>query len=77
MTDLKDKVALVTGGSRGIGKGIARAFAEAGAQVMISSRKAEACEAAAQELAQYGECVALPGNRGTGQSNRANRGTGH
>ncbi len=47
---LDGKVALVTGGSRGIGKGIARAFAEAGAQVMITSRKAESCEETAKEI---------------------------
>ena len=47
---LDGKVALVTGGSRGIGKGIARLFAEAGAQVMITSRKAQSCEETAKEL---------------------------
>jgi NAD(P)-dependent dehydrogenase (short-subunit alcohol dehydrogenase family) len=49
---LAGKVALVTGGSRGIGKGIAKAFADAGARVMITSRKAESCEATAKELGQ-------------------------
>src|SRR5262245_6867959 len=47
---LAGKVALVTGGSRGIGKGIAQVYARAGAQVMITSRKADACKAAAEEI---------------------------
>jgi NAD(P)-dependent dehydrogenase (short-subunit alcohol dehydrogenase family) len=50
MRELDGKVAIVTGGSRGIGLGIARALAAAGAKVMITSRKAEACEAAAKEI---------------------------
>ena len=47
---LDGKIALITGGSRGIGKGIARAFVDAGARVMITSRKAESCEETAREL---------------------------
>jgi NAD(P)-dependent dehydrogenase (short-subunit alcohol dehydrogenase family) len=47
---LEGKVALVTGASRGIGKAIARAYADAGASVLLSSRKQEALEAAAAEI---------------------------
>ncbi|WP_042376061.1 glucose 1-dehydrogenase [Streptacidiphilus melanogenes] len=54
------RTALVTGGTRGIGLMIARGLVEAGAKVYVSSRKPEACEAAAAELKQYGDAVALP-----------------
>ena len=47
---LDGKTALVTGGSRGIGKAIAKAFVDSGADVMISSRKAESCEETANEI---------------------------
>ena len=59
------KVALVTGGSRGIGLMIARGFVEAGAKVYISSRKAEVCEEVAAELSKSGACAALPADLGT------------
>lgn len=59
---LQGKVALVTGGSRGIGYMISQGLLQAGARVYISARKAQACKDAAAELGQYGECVALPGD---------------
>jgi NAD(P)-dependent dehydrogenase (short-subunit alcohol dehydrogenase family) len=49
--DLSGKVAVVTGGSRGIGRSIAQRLAEAGADVVIASRKLDGCEAAADEIA--------------------------
>src|SRR5215472_2127625 len=57
---LTGRTALVTGGSRGIGKMIAAGFLDAGAKVYITSRKAEQCDATARELASDGRCVSLP-----------------
>jgi NAD(P)-dependent dehydrogenase (short-subunit alcohol dehydrogenase family) len=54
------KTALVTGGTRGIGRMIAEGFVEAGATVYISSRKADACESVAAELSKKGTCIGLP-----------------
>ena len=62
MTDLfslKGRVALVTGGTRGIGNMIARGFLEQGARVYITGRKVGPAEAAAVELSKIGPCHAL------------------
>jgi 2-deoxy-D-gluconate 3-dehydrogenase len=59
---IEGKIALVTGGSRGIGEMIAAGFLAHGAKVYISSRKADLCDATARRLAEEygGECVSLP-----------------
>src|SRR5262245_36378815 len=62
---IKGKVALVTGGSRGIGLMIARGFVEAGAKVYISSRKREVCDQVARELSAIGQCISIPGDLST------------
>ena len=57
---IRNKVALVTGGSRGIGLMIARGYVEAGATVYITSRTAEVCKTVAEELSSIGRCISLP-----------------
>ncbi|MFG2055261.1 SDR family oxidoreductase [Micromonospora sp. NPDC048930] len=61
---VEGKTVLVTGGSRGIGLMIARGFVQAGAKVIISSRKADVCETVARELAAEGSCAAIPADLG-------------
>jgi len=63
--DLSGKTAVVTGGTRGIGLMMARGLLEAGARVYISSRKADACAAAADELGRYGPVAAIPADLST------------
>lgn len=62
MFNLEDKVALVTGGSRGIGRMMAEGLLQAGAKVYITARTVEECRQAADELSQYGVCESLPAN---------------
>jgi NAD(P)-dependent dehydrogenase (short-subunit alcohol dehydrogenase family) len=57
---LEGKVAVVTGGSRGIGFMISQGLLQAGARVYITARKAEPCEQAAEKLSQYGDCQSIP-----------------
>lgn len=63
--DVTGKNVVVTGGTRGIGLMIAKGFAEAGARVIISSRKPDACASAAAELSAFGDVVAHPSDLST------------
>jgi NAD(P)-dependent dehydrogenase (short-subunit alcohol dehydrogenase family) len=65
------KTALVTGGSRGIGRMIAGGFVEAGAKVYVSSRNAEAGAAVAAELSELGTCISVPADLSTEAGCRA------
>ncbi|MAT93043.1 MAG: 3-oxoacyl-ACP reductase [Halioglobus sp.] len=60
--DISGKVAVVTGGSRGIGAMIARGFVEAGVRVYITARREEELRQTESELSQLGECIAVPGD---------------
>jgi NAD(P)-dependent dehydrogenase (short-subunit alcohol dehydrogenase family) len=62
---VKDKIVVVTGGSRGIGQMIATGFVEAGAKVYISSRSADVCDAVAAGLSKSGTCLSIPADLST------------
>ena len=55
--DIKGKVALITGGSRGIGEMIAEGFVKQGVKTYISSRKKEQCDNTAMRLSKFGHCL--------------------
>jgi NAD(P)-dependent dehydrogenase (short-subunit alcohol dehydrogenase family) len=69
--DVSGKTALVTGGSRGIGLMIARGLVDAGARVIVSSRKSADIEAAAQELSASGDCHAIAADISTKEGAQA------
>jgi len=58
--DIKGKVALITGGSRGIGEMIAEGFVKQGVKTYISSRKKEQCDNTALRLSKFGQCISIP-----------------
>lgn len=63
--DVSDKVVVVTGGSRGMGRAIARGFAEQGARVYICSRTRAECAEAAADVARHGVCIGIPADLST------------
>ena len=68
---LEGKVALITGGSRGIGRMIAEGYLQSGATVYITARKREACDRTAAEFGHLGTCVSLPGDVSTEEGRAA------
>lgn len=62
---IQGKVALVTGGSRGIGFMIAKAYVESGIKVYITSRTVDQCQTAAKALSNIGTCIAIPSDIAT------------
>jgi NAD(P)-dependent dehydrogenase (short-subunit alcohol dehydrogenase family) len=57
---VRGKLAVITGGSRGIGEMIARAYIDNGARVIITARNAAVCDGLAAELSKTGECISIP-----------------
>ena len=68
---LQGRTALITGGSRGIGRMIAQGFLAHGARVYISARKAAVCDRTAEELSAHGPCLSLPADVSSVEGARA------
>lgn len=63
--DMTDRVVIVTGGTRGIGRALAEGYVAAGAKVVVASRKADACEQTARELCELGgEAIGVAAHMG-------------
>lgn len=71
--DVEGKVYVITGGTSGIGLMMARGLVEVGATVVVTSRKADNCEAVAAELSESGTCVGIPSDVSTEDGCRALR----
>ena len=69
--DISGKVALVTGGSRGIGEMIAHGYVANGVKTYITARKAEACDTTAAILSERGECISIPADLSTAEGIRS------
>lgn len=69
--DVSGKVAIVTGGSRGIGEMIAEGLVTNGVRTYITARKADACDATAARLSEFGECFSIPADMSTDEGRAA------
>jgi len=63
--DISGRVALVTGGSKGLGRMIAETLVQHGVRVYVTARHADVCQKTAEELSEFGECIAIPNDIST------------